>query len=340
MLGYYLSGVTAIRSKSTSGDKASSYLLEGLRMAQGTYQDWWRRIVQIIANSIAESLKAPTVERAALSTASQRYQWHMLSSWYIRLQLALLACQRADWRAARHQLDNLQADLKESAIELTDDITRWLRYLNATISQAAGDMSTALSIFRSDIFALPTNANRANDAHTDLKILAGLNTLLIIRFGPLAQPVQFAELLSGLEPFCLNHPNKSIHSAFYLMRAVAPRTDASTIVKVKQHLQLALQDAKAASNDQLLAISLNLMTALFFKNIVGEQAEKSARTGQAVARRGKSQLWTTVANGMLADTLSRCGKAEEAAKVRGEAERGVAALPAPLAALCSENTSG
>lgn len=281
-----------------------------------------------------ELLKTPSVDRSSISCGSLRYQWHVLSSWYMRLQLALIACQRADWRSARDHLDKLETGSKDAAFEPDDDTNKWLQYLQGTIAQATGDFETALSIFQSSIFALPTNATQSNDAQTDLCVLAALNTLLFIRSPRHHQHKLYADLLAQLEPLCLQHPNKSIHSAFYLMRAISPRTDATNIVKVKQHLQQALQDAKVVANQQLLTISLNFMTALFFKDIVGEQAEKSARTGLFLARKGNSQLWTCVANGMLANTLERCGKGEEAASVRHDAERAVPSLPEPLADLC------
>ncbi|KAF2097469.1 hypothetical protein NA57DRAFT_77726 [Rhizodiscina lignyota] len=320
MLGYYLSGITAIQSKSITDDKANNYLLEGLRMAK-------------------ELLKSPSTDHSTVTTASQRYEWHAMSSWFMRLQLALIACQRADWTSARSHLDRLETEVKDPAFKLTDDISRWLRYVEATISQAIGDTTTAVEIFLSPIFALPTNKNRMNDAQTDLCILAALNTLLVIRSPMHNRHTLFPDLLARLEPFCIQHANKSIHSAFYLMRAISPRTDESTILKMKQHLQLALKDAKAINNSQLLYISLNFMTAFFFKDLAGDQAEKSARTGLHLAKRGKSQLWTCAANGMLADTLARCGKGEEAARVRSEAEKGVGSLPSPLRDLCTNGVN-
>lgn len=69
------------------------------------------------------------------------------------------------------------------------------------------------------------------------------------------------------------------------------------------------------------------MSEKFFKGVVGEQAEKSAKAGAAMAKKSGSRLWTSVCDGILADTLARQGKAEESQKAREEATRRAGELP-------------
>ncbi|KAJ9641976.1 hypothetical protein H2199_005191 [Coniosporium tulheliwenetii] len=106
--------------------------------------------------------------------------------------------------------------------------------------------------------------------------------------------------------------------------------EAPSIIKTKQYIHTALKVAKSVANQQLLAISMSFMTAMFFKDIVGEQAEKSAKAARHLARGAGSALWTCVADGMLADTLVKHGKREEAAAVLGEARELAAQLPEEL----------
>ena len=77
-------------------------------------------------------------------------------------------------------------------------------------------------------------------------------------------------------------------------------------------------------------MTLSVMSAKFFKGVVGEQAEKSARAGQNMAYKSGMKLWMSVSNGMLADTLERQGKREEADRVRQAAIRLAGQLPKTL----------
>lgn len=79
---------------------------------------------------------------------------------------------------------------------------------------------------------------------------------------------------------------------------------------------------------------MNFMTAMFFKDIVGEQAEKSARAGRQLAKRGGNKMWVCVSDGMLAETLEREGKREDAVAARREGEGLVSDLPAELRERC------
>lgn len=58
------------------------------------------------------------------------------------------------------------------------------------------------------------------------------------------------------------------------------------------------------------------MSYKFFKGVVGEQAEKSARASENLARKGMDGLWKSVSAGVLGDTLEMAGRGEEAEKIR------------------------
>ena len=59
------------------------------------------------------------------------------------------------------------------------------------------------------------------------------------------------------------------------------------------------------------------MSWLFFKGVVGGQAEKSAQASRNLAQKCQDRLWGSVASGVLADTLDVAGKWDEAAEARG-----------------------
>jgi len=211
-------------------------------------------------------------------------------------------------------------------------LDRWTNYLEAVIQQGSGNPTAAFAIYQSPAFNHPPNsATRVADAHVDICTLAALNTILIIREPGHPQHDLIDPLLTRVEPLCLNHPSKSLRSAFALTKAVAVK---QPMLKFKELLKFALDAAKAASNQQVIALSLSLMCRLFFVDIVGTQAEKCGRAAQNYTKRANNQLWTCVADGMLANTLDKVGKVEEARNVRAEGIRLVQNLPPALKEKC------
>ena len=72
------------------------------------------------------------------------------------------------------------------------------------------------------------------------------------------------------------------------------------------------------------------MSWKYFRGVVGQQSEKSAMAGRAVAKKANDALWVSVTDEMLAETLDRQGKVDDARVVREEALRVMMGLPAPL----------
>ncbi|EON61650.1 hypothetical protein W97_00866 [Coniosporium apollinis CBS 100218] len=318
LLGYFLSGVTA-HLKFSVGGKAEQYLQESLRMSR-------------------ESFKLPESPGESFSTATDRARWKTLIEWHIYVHLALLSSYRADWASARAWLNKLHETRHKHGISEAESLDQWATYLHGVIDQASGNTVSALSVFQSPLLSLPDPApNRSLSVQQDLAILAALNTILIIRDSAHPQHHQADTLLLKLEPLCLSHPNKAIEAGLYLVKATSTpgfHGEAPSIIKTKQYIHTALKVAKSVANQQLLAISMSFMTAMFFKDIVGEQAEKSAKAARHLARGAGSALWTCVTDGMLADTLAKHGKREEAAAALGEARELAAQLPGELGKRC------
>lgn len=246
----------------------------------------------------------------------------------MRLYLVFVSCTKAEWDSARKSLALLKETGHRISLEPAEKVTQIIEYLAGVIDQGSGFLDSALQHFQAPELSLPPTVNRSLNAQHDICILAALNSLLIIHSLSHPQHFRVNEMVTRVEPLCLSHPNKALVAAFYLTKASA--NNMESIVKTKQCIQLSLQAAKATANQQLLSMSMNLMTASFFTDIVGEQAEKSARAGRQLAKRCKDDLWVVVADGMLMSTLERHGKPEEARMARDEMLQLIGKLPPPL----------
>jgi hypothetical protein len=205
---------------------------------------------------------------------------------------------------------------------------RWTTYLTGVIEQGSGNLHAALVAFQDPSLALPTlPTTRAFDSQNDLCLLAALNTLLIIRSPSHPQHYLAESIMAALEPLILphphQHPNKAIVSSIFLLKSIL----GNLLTNKKQYLQTALNNARSLNNAQLLAVAMNALTSMFFKDIVGSQTDKSSATAMVLSKRAESNLWRAVANGLMANTLEMQGKAREAEHSRSEGERLVESLP-------------
>ncbi|MCJ1285177.1 hypothetical protein MMC26_004515 [Xylographa opegraphella] len=298
-LGFLFSGAVVLHRNAMDGQKSEHYLNE--------------------AKQMISNMPQLTVGPHAL--LEPRYLWQRTLLCQVQIHLIFALCARTSWQTAKEELSLLKrnaADLQEPQL---GPVSIFIHYLDALLKQATGDLASALTIFQSSIFALPTSPPNAHASpplqpQYDLSLLAALNALLIIRAPTHPKHSLFPTILSQLEPLALANPSKNIHAAYYLLRAISPTSTTSDpapgILKTKQYLQSVLQAAKHTANNQLMCITLNFMGWKFFKGVVGEQAEKSARASLQLAKKGRDGLWIGVALGKLAETLERQGKGEEA----------------------------
>ena len=75
---------------------------------------------------------------------------------------------------------------------------------------------------------------------------------------------------------------------------------------------------------------LNFMSWKFFRGVVGDQAERSARASQSLAHQCMNALWISVSAGLLADTFEVVGRNEEAARARQSGIKASSGLPQAL----------
>lgn len=265
----------------------------------------------------------------SISAAAHGQEWRLILKCHMQIQLTFLFCGRTSWPAASFQLSELRSTASSLPSGTPEPIALQILYLSGIIAQGTGHLATALSFFLSPSFSLSTLSTQppSSRLRTDLSILSTLNTILIIRSPHHPQHHLLPTFLSSLHPLCASSSSPSLTSAYNLILATTPLGPNTTIVRTKQNLQSALQAAKSAANNQLMCMTLNFMSWKFFKGVVGEQAEKSARASQTLAAKGRDVLWGSVAAGVLGDTLEVAGRGEEADKVRGEGMRIASGLP-------------
>ncbi|KAM0107429.1 hypothetical protein ACP6JB_006890 [Aspergillus fumigatus] len=234
-----------------------------------------------------------------------------------------------DWDLANQTLKELRSIAEELGDQLPDTIQRLMEYATGALAQATGDLEAALSIFQSPLLSLSsiTSKTARNDPRRDIAILAALNTILILRDPNHPSHSNLPSALALVESFCKASPNKYIQAAYYLVCATV---QTESTIQTKQYLQQALQSATAISNSQITCMTLTFMSWKYFRGVVGEQAEKSARAGRAMAKKANDRLWVSVTDEMLAETLERQGKSEEAEGVRDEGHRVMTGLPPAL----------
>lgn len=261
----------------------------------------------------------------SISAALSRRAWRQNMKAYMQLHLTFALCTRTAWALAQEQLQNVKATVDVLDSHTNDDLHLTVLYLEGVIHQGTGNLDSALKIFQGPSLALTQiNRSAASQVQLELSIVSTLNTLLIIRSRPESFP-ESPRLLEYLGPLCTTSPNKSIQTAYQLVIATVSAPDS--IVRTKQSLQYALQAAKACGNKQLLYMTLNFLSWKFFRGVVGEQAEKSARTSHFTAKMGMDRLWMSVSAGVLGDALEVQGRLKEAEAVRAEGRNIAAGLP-------------
>ena len=317
-VGYLLSAVATSHKNAQGDHKAELFIDEALALIRSH-------------PSASQSPHEP------LSCSTDRTTWRKVLECQYLLEKAFLLCARSEWERARTLLDELDGVSKVLQDRLPADFNRLARYLDGAIYQGIGKVNIALTLFQSSHLALPPNCHKSspNNLQRDIALLSAINTILIIRSPSHPAHHLLPSILSKIDPYLSATPNKHLLAARSLLISNLPPTthqlltaeDLSSTLLMKKHLGKALNIAKTIGNAQITAMTLSVMSARFFKGVVGEQAEKSARAGQNMAYRSGMRLWMSVSNGMLAETLERQGKKAEAERWAVQAVRLAGQMP-------------
>ena len=246
----------------------------------------------------------------------------------MRLHLAFTLCARTSWSAAKEQVNKIEASLG-ATVNTPEPLLLLTVYLQAVICQAIGSLTEALHMYQSSILPLPKPSEQGSRSQIslDISILSALNTVLIIRSPSHPQNHLVTALVSDLKPLCLQNQNQQIQSAYHLIAATAL---SQPIVPTKQCLQSALRAAKNTENKHLMCMVLNFMSWKFFRGVVGDQAESSAKASQSLAHQCMNGLWISVSAGLMAHTLEVAGRNEDAGRVRLGGVKTSASFPSAL----------
>ena len=253
---------------------------------------------------------------------------------HVQISLVFALCGRSAWSIAKEEFERLKTMAEALPLESNETIYLYTRYLDGVIHQGIGDTETALEIFSNSAFTLKAfKKSNVSTVQRSLSVLAALNVALIIHVLGHPRRAELAELISSLEPIAQQSQSINIRTAFRFARAVLHDSQpeaGSALLKTKENLSQALKDAKRSANAQLLCFTLNFMADKFFRGVVSGQSVKSARSAVHFARRGKNDLWTSVANGLLAEVYETQGQSEDAVQVRKEALDHAAQLPTAM----------
>jgi hypothetical protein len=249
------------------------------------------------------------------------YERSSKMKWFLELYHTFHLCLRCRWKDAQRSLDTLRKGLLSEAFEVTEELERWVVYLQGLIKQGTGKLERAREIFHSPIlYDTPkvTGANkRLGQVRDDLWTLSRLHLFLMDdgQDEDEAAADAVVALLRASVPD--RHPNDHLRCALALASATKTATPAkaaaaaarrrsdgpassATITRQKAELQKALELARTLGNAQLLAMSMTTFVGIFFAHItVGEQARKSRSTARTLAVKGGDPLWVAVADGML-----------------------------------------
>ncbi|KAL8802892.1 MAG: hypothetical protein Q9182_003508 [Xanthomendoza sp. 2 TL-2023] len=324
VLGYLLSSISTSHKNTSDGLKSEQMLKEGIRCLERKWSNF--SAYSETLTMFTEVDEKPGSIPEPISNLASRHRWRQTLKCFLQLHLVFTLCTRTAWTVAKECF----AELQTTATSIAEDLNLLdllIQYLDGIISQGTGQLNTALSIFQRPCFS-PTIPPTSSSTHLDLAILSTFNTCLIIREPSHPSHHLLPTLLSSLDPHLPRiKSSKPLTSAHNLILAISPNPTTPTIIKTKQYLQTSLAAAKATANNQLLCITLSLMSHKFFKGVVGEQSEKSARASENLARKGMDALWRSVSAGVVGETMELAGRGEEAERVRGVGREIARGLP-------------
>lgn len=252
--------------------------------------------------------------------AIDQAKWRSEIGCYIYTLIALISATRTQWAKVNDCLQRLEALTPRPG---AGRLNLLVLYVKGVYCQGTGDLDKAFEIFSDPKLDVP-DPNDRNDpnysnsgmAPSEVALLATLNRIWILQEPSRRDDLQTIDLIERIRPYCSDHPDTDIRTAFNLVAAAIETNPPQSIQTVKRHISTGLKWAQAANNTQLLGIALNLMRSCLFDSVVGDQAVKSAKAGRAQAQKAGNLLWMSVGEGMLAQTEEMQGQVEEAERLR------------------------
>lgn len=249
--------------------------------------------------------------------AIEQAKWRAEVGCYIHTLIALISATRTQWTRVYdciQKIEALRPKPEDGRLGLL------VLYIHGVYHQGTGALDKAYKIFSDPRFNIVDPNNSANGSTPstppEVSLLAALNRIWILQEPSRRDVEETTELLIKVEPYCVNHADIDVRTAFNLAAAAIETNPPQSIQTVKRHISTGLKFAQGANNTQLLGVALNLMRSCLFEGVVGDQAVKSAKAGKAQAQKAGNLLWMSVGEGMLAQTEEMQGQHEEADRLR------------------------
>ncbi|EFY88055.1 75k gamma secalin [Metarhizium acridum CQMa 102] len=292
-LVFTFSGLANMHKPSSQGRRSTEFWLEGAKIL-----DTWD-------SSTAGIPYGPSV---SLSTAIRQRSWRTEAQAYLNVLLGLLAASHCQWDRVKQFMEKLDTLITPST---QPTIGLLSTYLTGVYRQGTGNLEAALTIFLEGRFDIPQTSGGGKAGQQEIALLAGLNRLWIMQHPSCRNDYQTHELIEQLQPFCSNHWNIDLRTAWHNVVAALETDPPQQLNQQKQHIQAAMSGSKVTNNILGAAVTLCIMRSRFFENVIGEQALKSARAASKQAQRSGNMLWQSVADGMLAQSYEVQGHRDE-----------------------------
>ncbi|KAK2603745.1 hypothetical protein QQS21_004030 [Conoideocrella luteorostrata] len=295
-LVFTLSGLANMHKPSSQGRRSTEFWLEGVKIL-----DTWDGLTTGI----------PYGPSVSLSIAIRQRSWRTDAQAYLCVLLGLLAASHCQWNKVKQFMSKLDVLVTQST---QPTIGLLSAYLNGVYHQGTGNLRGALDMFVNHRFDIPQTSNGVKAGQREIALLAGLNRLWIMQHPSCRNDQQTHDLIEQLQPFCSNHWNIDLRTAWHNVVAALETDPPQQLNQQKQHIQAAMSGSKVTNNILGAAVTLCIMRSRFFENVIGEQALKSARAASKQAQRSGNMLWQSVADGMLAQSYEVQGQRDEASQ--------------------------
>lgn len=297
---------------SSQGRRSTEFWLEGAKILDTCEQPPKCFIRQLSkANNVAGDSSTsgiPYGPSVSLSTAIRQRSWRTEAQAYLNVLLGLLAASHCQWGKVKQFMEKLETLITPST-QLTIGLLS--TYLTGVYHQGTGNLEAALAIFLEGRFDIAQTSGGSKAGQQEIALLAGLNRLWIMQHPSCRNDYQTHELIEQLQPFCSNHWNIDLRTAWHNVVAALETDPPQQLNQQKQHIQAAMSGSKVTNNILGAAVTLCIMRSRFFENVIGEQALKSARAASKQAQRSGNMLWQSVADGMLAQSYEVQGHRDE-----------------------------
>jgi hypothetical protein len=281
--------------------------------------------------SISDSLRAQSPYGLSISNACTQAQWRKILEWHSTFTLGLIATYREEQSTAKEAFDTLQRRAARPPYANQQQYTQSLAYLEAIVDQTNGHFTPALNTYSSDTFMLATK-NSSPTLTSDLRILAALNRLLIIRDPAHSDHHSVGALLAQLRSACEDHPSQYVRMAYGLVNALS--TLDPSINRLKTLMNNATQKShdlfKRTHNREFVVMALCYFTARFFIEPVTEKSLSACNAVRQHAKQSNRPLWMAVACGLMIKVYEHHNNTAEMQKYEDIYERFREKLPPPL----------